>query len=38
MKACATVSGGVMFIPERINRKALNALNDNEEALETAKK
>lgn len=38
MKACATVSGGVIFIPENIERKTFSALNDNEENLKTAEK
>lgn len=29
MKACATASGGVMFIPENVNRKKCVATNDN---------
>lgn len=37
MKACATVSGGVMFIPENIQRKALTALNDNQDKKDEKK-
>ncbi len=37
MKACATASGGVMFIPQKVERKPSTAVNDNageaEEAL-----
>jgi hypothetical protein len=29
MKACTSASGGVIFIPENINRKKCNPSNDN---------
>lgn len=29
MKACASVSGGVIFIPATLKRKTLKTLNDN---------
>lgn len=29
MKACATASGGVMFIADKVNKKKCNASNDN---------
>lgn len=29
MKACATASGGVMFIAETVNKKKCNPSNDN---------
>ena len=34
MKACATASGGVMFIPENVNKKKCKACNDNTTAVE----
>ena len=34
MKACATASGGVMFICEAVNRKKCVATNDNDTALQ----
>ena len=29
MKACTTASGGVIFIPEKLERKAVKLGNDN---------
>jgi hypothetical protein len=31
MKACATASGGVIFIPETLSRKKSSSSNDNSE-------
>lgn len=36
MKACATASGGVIFIPETLGRKQARNSNDNSEQAGTA--
>lgn len=34
MRACASASGGVIFIPDNVNRKKCKASNDNADAVE----
>lgn len=35
MKACATASGGVIFIPETLGRKTTRSSNDNKDQANT---
>lgn len=35
MKACATASGGVIFIPETLERKTIRNSNDNSDNANT---
>ena len=38
MKACASASGGVIFIPEKIVKKKCKISNDNKDAVEAEEK
>lgn len=36
MKACASASGGVIFIPDSVSKKKCKASNDNPEGVDIA--
>jgi hypothetical protein len=38
MKACSSASGGVIFVPQKLERKLENPVNDNDTIVETAQK